>query len=107
MTDWEGLSKATIAAYGPPSQFLDFWARSTWYISKDHIFHVKLIFKKNILFEVEQKGKNQIVKYHLSFLLKTVILLSNFPTNFEQLLLNKKILVNVDATYHTGAQLRF
>ena len=91
MTDWEGRLKATIAAYGPPSQFLTFWARSTWYISKDHIFHVELIFKQNILFEIEKSGKNQIEKYHSSFLLKTVILLSNFPKKFERLLLSEKM----------------
>ena len=49
MTDWEGRLKATIAAYGPPSQFLTFWARSTWYISKDHIFHVELIFEQKYI----------------------------------------------------------
>ena len=49
MTDWERRSKATIAAYGPLSQYLDIWARSTWYISKDHIFHVELIFKQKYI----------------------------------------------------------
>ena len=46
MTDWEGRSKAATAAYGPPSQSLNVRARSTWYISKDHIFHVELIFEQ-------------------------------------------------------------
>ena len=91
MTGWEGRSKATIAAYRPPSPCLSFWARSTWYISKDHIFHIELIFKQNILFEIEKSGKNQIEKYHSSFLLKTVILLSNFPKKFERLLLSEKM----------------
>ena len=50
MTGWEGRSKATIAAYRPPSPCLSFWARSTWYISKDHIFHVELIFKQKYFF---------------------------------------------------------
>ena len=65
MTDWEGRLKATIAAYGPPSQFLTFWARSTWYISKDHIFHVELIFEQKYFVWSWKSGKKSNCKIPL------------------------------------------
>ena len=44
MKKLEGDTKATIAAFEPPSNFLDFWASPSWCTSKEHIFYVELGF---------------------------------------------------------------
>ena len=47
---------------------------------------------RKIVFEVGKMVKNQIVKFNFIFELKTVILLSDFPKNFEWLVLGEKII---------------
>ena len=46
---------------------------------------------RKIVFEVGKMVKNQIVKFNFIFELKMVILLSDFPKNFEWLVLGEKI----------------
>ena len=45
---------------------------------------------RKIVFEVGKMVKNQIVKFNFIFELKMVILLSDFPKNFEWLVLGEK-----------------
>ena len=47
---------------------------------------------RKIMFEVRKMVKNQIVKFNFIFELKMVILLSDFPKNFEWLVLGEKII---------------
>ena len=46
---------------------------------------------RKIVFEVGKMVKNQIVKFNFIFELKMVILLSDFPKNFEWLVLGERI----------------
>ena len=44
MKKLDGDTKATIAAFEPPSNFLDFLASPSWCTLKEHVFHVELGF---------------------------------------------------------------
>ena len=47
---------------------------------------------RKIMFEVGKMVKNQIVKFNFIFELKMVILLSDFPKNFERLKIGEKMI---------------
>ena len=68
-----------------PSHSVIFWGTSTWGTSKDHIFHLKLIFQEIFFFDIERIEQHQIKKCHFILLLKMIILPRDFLKIFNGL----------------------